>query len=117
MDLSLWLALGAGLPLALFLYVRANDAKIATMHPDAVALSPHRWTPEEIKRTAEELEARYGASPSLLTPEELPPKTGRRYIVIGGVSVSSSCGCPATYARPVLVLPPRLLRMPPVMNA
>lgn len=84
-DLSLWLALAA-LPVLLFLYVRANDAKITLPHPAAVALSPERWTLDEVKRTAEAQEARVGSSPSLFAPEELPPKTGRRYIVVGGVS-------------------------------
>ncbi|CDO75748.1 hypothetical protein BN946_scf184921.g24 [Trametes cinnabarina] len=47
MSLSLWLSLAAGLPLLVYLYVRANDAKLARLPPAAAAHSPHRWTAQE----------------------------------------------------------------------
>ncbi|TFK86085.1 NAD-P-binding protein [Polyporus arcularius HHB13444] len=78
-----WLSLAAALPLLLYLYIRTNDAKISRLTPEAVALSPRRWTDEEVRRVASE-PAMLSPSPSLFAPEELGPKTGRRYIVIGG---------------------------------
>ncbi|KAI8986719.1 NAD-P-binding protein [Trametes punicea] len=83
MSLSLWLSLAAGLPLMLYLYVRANDAKLTRLPPEAVAFSPKRWSAEDVERTASSA-ALAGPSPSIYSPEELPPKTGRRYIVVGG---------------------------------
>ena len=87
MSLSPLLAL-AFLPLLIYLYVRANDAKIARLAPEAVAVSPERWTKEDVQRVASS-PALTSSSASLFKPEELPPKTGRRYIVVGGVSASS----------------------------
>ena len=87
-SLALWLAVAGALPLLLYLYVRTNDAKIAALHPDAVKISPARWDMADVRRTAEAQRAQLQAAgrTSLFTPGELPPKTGRRYIVIGGVS-------------------------------
>ena len=85
MAVSIWLSILASIPLLFYLYVRANDAKIAQLPPEAVALSPKRWTSEDVKRTASSA-ALTSPSASLFSPEELPPKTGRRYIVVGGVS-------------------------------
>ncbi len=82
-----WLSLAAALPLLLYIYIRTNDAKISRLTPEAVALSPRRWTDEEVRRVASEPEM-LSPSPSLFAPEELGPKTGRRYIVIGGVSAA-----------------------------
>ncbi|KAI0711376.1 NAD(P)-binding protein [Earliella scabrosa] len=82
MSLSPLLAL-AFLPLLIYLYVRANDAKIAKLAPEAVAVSPERWTKEDVQRVASS-PALTSSSASLFKPEELPPKTGRRYIVVGG---------------------------------
>ncbi|KAI0659337.1 NAD-P-binding protein [Cubamyces menziesii] len=83
MSLELWLSLALALPLLLYFYVRANDAKLTRLPPEAVAYSPKRWTVQDVEGTASSA-ALAGASSSLFSPEELPPKTGRRYIVIGG---------------------------------
>ncbi|OSD08733.1 NAD-P-binding protein [Trametes coccinea BRFM310] len=83
MSLSLWLSLAAGLPLLFYLYVRANDAKLTRLPPAATAFSPRRWAPEDIAQAAAG-EGVNTPEASLFRPEELPPKTGRRYIVIGG---------------------------------
>ncbi|EIW55509.1 NAD-P-binding protein [Trametes versicolor FP-101664 SS1] len=83
MDYTLWLLLAVVLPVLLYFYVRANDAKLTRLPPEATAFSPRRWTVEDLERTAAS-PAIAGSSPSLFSPEELPPKTGRRYIVIGG---------------------------------
>jgi nucleoside-diphosphate-sugar epimerase len=45
----------------------------------AIDLSPHRWTDDEINKTVEKLE-----SQRLDWTPHLPPKQGRRYIVVGG---------------------------------
>lgn len=62
-----------------FLYVRRNDAALSTLPPDAAAFSPLRMTPA-LARLAEK-------QAPLSVVDHLPPKTGRRYIVVGGVSV------------------------------
>ncbi|OBZ78064.1 3beta-hydroxysteroid-dehydrogenase/decarboxylase isoform 2 [Grifola frondosa] len=80
MSVAVWLTLSAAIPLLVYLYVRANDAKLSQLPPQATALSPSRWTAEAIQRTAKELDQ----SPPALLSDELPPKTGRRYIVVGG---------------------------------
>ncbi|KAI0747009.1 NAD-P-binding protein [Daedaleopsis nitida] len=83
LSLSPWLTLIAGVPLIIYLYVRVNDAKIATVAPEATALSSERWTTEDVKRVMAS-STLTSPSPSLFSPEELGPKTGRRYIVVGG---------------------------------
>lgn len=63
-------------------YVRLNDAKLTTLSKEANSISPHRWTDDEIRKCHDELVN----SPQCLLEGKLPPKTGRRYIVVGGVS-------------------------------
>ncbi|PCH44858.1 NAD(P)-binding protein [Wolfiporia cocos MD-104 SS10] len=75
---TLWYAVG--FVLALVLYVRHNDSKLLRIPPEAISLSPERWTDEDIDQTYKRLA---DAPPSLLK-DRLPPKTGRRYIVTGG---------------------------------
>ena len=87
MGLPLWLPLVA-IPLFFYLYVRINDAKIARLTADAALFSGKRWTLEDVKQTATSA-ALKGPSASLFSPEELSPKTGRRYVVVGGVSAIS----------------------------
>ena len=78
-----WLILGSILAAIalLYLYIRTNDAKLMSLSPEAEAFSPHRLTAEDAYRTA----ARIAQSP-ITVDTVLPPPTGRRYIVIGGVS-------------------------------
>lgn len=78
-TVSLLLAL---IPLLAFIYIRINDAKLTRLPPDALAISPHRWTDEEILETYAKLK---DGPKSLFEGGKLPPKTGRRYIVTGGV--------------------------------
>lgn len=65
------------------IYILLNDAKLTRTPPEALAISPERWTPEEVKQQ----HAAMVDGPASLFEGKLPPKTGRRYIVIGGVSV------------------------------
>lgn len=66
----------------LYLYIRLNDAKLMKL-PDEVAsaFSPHRISAKDA------LEAAAAASETKRQDSKtfLPPKTGRRYIVVGGV--------------------------------
>ena len=66
------------------LYIYTNDAKLTRIPPEALALSPERWTEEEIRACYAKLEGQ--KETKLFDERTLPPRTGRRYIVIGGVS-------------------------------
>lgn len=77
---NVWLSVLLG-PLLCFLYVWLNDAKLTRLPPEAVALSPDRWTEEGIRKRYAELTD----GPNSPLEDKLPPKTGRRYIVTGGV--------------------------------
>ncbi|KAG6896352.1 hypothetical protein C0992_008814 [Termitomyces sp. T32_za158] len=72
----------AGLAFLLFslLYVWLNDRRLIRLPEEVVALSPKRWTPEFVRDAATQL----AKSPPIAINEHLPPKTGRRYIVVGG---------------------------------
>ncbi|KAI0064910.1 NAD-P-binding protein [Artomyces pyxidatus] len=66
--------------LAFYLYVRLNDAKLMRLPPEVEAtFSPHRVTPQDAREAAERLEKE-----PITIGEHLPPRTGRRYIVVGG---------------------------------
>lgn len=67
------------------LYIWLNDAKLTRLPSEAAHISPERWSDE----TTRECYASMRDSPSSLLDGKLPPSTGRRYIVVGGVSVSS----------------------------
>ena len=70
------------LVLVLYLYIRLNDAKLMKL-PDEVAsaFSPHRIS----ARDALEAAAATSETIRLDSKTFLPPRTGRRYIVVGGV--------------------------------
>ncbi|THH15245.1 hypothetical protein EW146_g5202 [Bondarzewia mesenterica] len=68
------------IPLLLYIYIRLNDAKLMRLSPNAEsAFSPHRLTEEDAKRAATRL-----ADNPISIEGHLPPRTGRRYIVVGG---------------------------------
>ncbi|OCH93928.1 NAD(P)-binding protein [Obba rivulosa] len=77
--MGLWLLIAAVFVLA-YLYVRTNDSKLAKLSPEASALTPERWNAKAVQNTA----AMLADSPYILRAESLPPRTGRRYIVVGG---------------------------------
>lgn len=68
--------------LLLILYIRLNDSRLKSIPPDALAVSPKRWTEADVRSTA----ARLDKAP-LSVRDQLGPRTGRRYIVVGGVSI------------------------------
>ncbi|KAK0192220.1 hypothetical protein F5146DRAFT_1120147 [Armillaria mellea] len=75
-----WATLGLLLSFLLILaYIRGNDRKLKTIPARAAYFSPNRWSPKDVERMASR--CKLGA-PSI--DDQLPPKTGRRYIVVGG---------------------------------
>lgn len=70
-----------GSALLLAVYIRVNDARLGSIPEDALIFSPKRCTPETIRSTA----AAIAKAPPISLRGQLPPKTGRRYIVVGGV--------------------------------
>ncbi|KAI5119375.1 hypothetical protein M0805_001051 [Coniferiporia weirii] len=77
---SLTVALASALTVYLaYLYIRLNDRRLTALPPAAAAASPHRWTDREIRAE----HARMRANPIDIL-SALPPRTGRRYIVVGG---------------------------------
>lgn len=74
-------------------YIISNDAKLARVSAEAQSISPRRWTEDEIRAC----HARLVDGPKSVLEGKLPPKTGRRYIVVGGV------GCYLILACKVLI--------------
>ena len=66
----------------LWLYIRVNDAKLMRLPPEAALFSPKRFTPEDARMSAKE-----NRENPVRVESILPPPTGRKYIIIGGVSV------------------------------
>src|SRR6201999_3482390 len=63
------------------LYVHLNDKRLSTIPKEALAFSPERVTPDSARSFA----AGLSKSPPISIHSQLPPKTDRRYIVVGGV--------------------------------
>ncbi|KAF8186636.1 hypothetical protein BJ912DRAFT_852128 [Pholiota molesta] len=63
----------------LTLWVWHINRGITIVPKDALRLSPHRWTVEQIRTAALEVQDK-----PLDTRPHLPPPTGRRYIIVGG---------------------------------
>lgn len=67
--------------LLVYLYGKLNDAKLTKVPPEVGAQASSDFSDENIRSTA----ARLKESPPQIS-DRLPPRTGRRYIVVGGVS-------------------------------
>ena len=79
-------------------YIRSNDAKLDRLPPETLAISPKRWTTEDINTCHASLKD----GPSSLFEGKLPLQTGRRFIVIGGVrTVFDHVTCYDSRARTV----------------
>lgn len=66
----------------LVLYIYTNNRKISHLPDNYEAFTTKlRCTPEEVLETA----ARLAQGKPLTVDNQLPPKTGRRYIIVGGV--------------------------------
>jgi hypothetical protein len=81
-----WLLGLSAIPLLLYLYIRQNDRGLTRLAPEALAFSPTRYT-EDVARAA----AKRFAEHPISALDHIPPQTGRRYIVVGGVSVLPNC--------------------------
>ena len=68
--------------LLLVLYICWNDWRLTQIPSRVLYFSPKRQTPEDVRAEAKRL----AAAPPIEDTEKIPPKTGRRYIVVGGVS-------------------------------
>lgn len=69
-----------------FLYGYLNDRKLGQLPPKAVLMfSPERLTPQGVRAAAEAL-----SKNPVVMKNFLPQKTGRRYIVVGGVGTIPS---------------------------
>lgn len=62
------------------LYLHINDKRLTRVPEDAIIFSSERCTPETARSLANQLDK----SPPITSQNQLPPKTGRRYIVVGG---------------------------------
>lgn len=65
--------------LGLAAYLLHVNHAMAKAPEEALLLSPHRWTVDEVKEAYEE-----AARNPIDVRASLPPKLGRRYIVVGG---------------------------------
>lgn len=63
-------------------YVWFNDEKLNSIPPELVKLTSNRWSPGFMKRALQK--AKDEKTP--FRRENLPARTGRRYVVVGGVS-------------------------------
>lgn len=84
---AMYALIGAGVFVALVSYYFWHLNRALSGIPDeASKVSPHRWTPEEIKATY----AKVAKNP-IDDTAHLPPKLERRYIVVGGSGEHSFC--------------------------
>ncbi|KAF9450911.1 NAD(P)-binding protein [Macrolepiota fuliginosa MF-IS2] len=60
------------------------------------AFKQEHWTPQQVRRTADEFA---GSESSILKAKDLPPKAGRRYIVVGGTGFLGNCVVSALLRR------------------
>jgi len=81
-----WLLGISIIPLLLYLYIRQNDKGLTRLPPEALAFSPIRYT-DDVALTA----AKQFAENPISVLDQMPTQTGRRYIVVGGVSLSPLC--------------------------
>ena len=81
MDFASGLILSLTALLFVYLYGKLNDKKLTKVPPEVKAQASSDFSPESIRLTA----ARLKQSP-LQINNLLPPRTGRRYIIVGGVS-------------------------------
>ncbi|KAF8621229.1 hypothetical protein AX15_007945 [Amanita polypyramis BW_CC] len=62
------------------LYIVWNDRKLTNLPDRAASFSPNRVSPSDVRATARKL----AREPPASIRGQIPPKTGRRYIVVGG---------------------------------
>jgi hypothetical protein len=70
----------------LFLYINHNDRRLQSL-PTRIASLSERLTAESVRKRSNEF---FSTAPAKEIKSELPERTGRRYIVVGGVRPDSS---------------------------
>ncbi|KAL1747410.1 3-beta hydroxysteroid dehydrogenase/isomerase family-domain-containing protein [Schizophyllum fasciatum] len=75
-QLLVYAAIALAVP---FTYIKLNDSRLKTIPQRVLRLSPKRVTHEDVSRLEKELTAK-----GIAIEDQLPPRTGRRYIVVGG---------------------------------
>ncbi|KAF5390124.1 hypothetical protein D9757_003853 [Collybiopsis confluens] len=63
-----------------YVYIQYNDKKLAQIPDRALKYSPERVEPEDVGKLSQQLRT----GQTIEATPQLPPKTGRRYIVVGG---------------------------------
>lgn len=74
------LGISVTFPLLSYVYIKHNDKRLGSLPPEALSFSPKRFTPEDARSAGKQF-----AEKPVSVEEQLPPSTGRRYIVVGGV--------------------------------
>ncbi|KAF8882157.1 hypothetical protein CPB84DRAFT_1817152 [Gymnopilus junonius] len=75
-----WTSILLGPWIVLAFYIFWNDRRLKSVPDSALFFGPKRVTAQDVRATAERL----ANEPSIASKEVLPPRTGRRYIVVGG---------------------------------
>lgn len=79
--------IGAGVFVAFIsFYIWHLNSAMAGIPDEVSKISPHRWTPEEIKATYAKV-----VKDPIDDSAHLPPKLERRYIVVGGSGENFFC--------------------------
>ena len=63
-----------------YVYIKHNDKRLGSLPPEALSFSPKRFTEDDARSAEKQL-----AESPVSVKDQLPPSTGRRYIVVGGV--------------------------------
>lgn len=79
--MSFWLfgIVPLGLLITSVLYIRRNDSALTTTPQEALTFSPKRCSEDDVRLIASGFDEK-----PISILDQLPPKTGRRYIVVGG---------------------------------
>ncbi|ESK96342.1 3-beta hydroxysteroid dehydrogenase isomerase family [Moniliophthora roreri MCA 2997] len=73
-----------GIVLTLAIYINLNDRAIVQIPQEALAFIQERWTKDDLERVVKHLEGSGTNSLAEKKRAQMPPKTGRRYIITGG---------------------------------
>lgn len=69
----------------LIIYVKWNDSRLANIPTAALCLSPHRATKRDVIELNERMRVRFQETENQEKGRNGNGKTGRRYIIVGGV--------------------------------
>ncbi|KAK7036577.1 hypothetical protein VNI00_011510 [Paramarasmius palmivorus] len=80
MSAAFYGSLFVGLLALLYAYIRINDSALQAIPPRANKFSPKRCTVEDVLVAATEIQSK----PAISIDDQIPAKTGRRYVITGG---------------------------------